>query len=397
MVRSNAIGSPEWTDMGVWMMKKRSLALTLLAAVTVCSALVLPALAAETPISCDIRPDGGVEVTIPAATFSGGGVAQVATYSAQGRFMDFKSVAVDDLAQGYRGILSARTESGGTCKAFLLGGEGYQPLTENFQAETKGPAKLLATVTKGAKFTSSSSIWNDRADSYVGVDCETDEDGYVAPGKVTYYLNGRSIGARAVDAQPGDVARIYDTDGNGKADAVMIAQYHVTQLTGNASTEGDRVSIPGVTGGFVPADWIDGPSAGLKKGDIILWCFEDGAEPSYTIETVTDMTKITQSDPDKGVTVGALKSIGMGVVVCDDGGEGRSFQYDEETFCVVIDLKVDPATGKTVYYDSGAFDPENIDLDPEVYETAPELYVLADKQDTDCANYIYVVRTLKAD
>lgn len=527
-------------------MKKKLLAM-LLAAVLACSLLAPPALAAEGEISCAPRPDGGVEVTIPAVTLSGSGVVQVATYSAQGRLMDFKSAVVDDLTQGYSGVIPARTELGGTCKAFLLGGEGYRPLTENAQAETKGSAKLLATVTKGAKFASSSSIWNNRADSYVGVDCETDENGYVAPGKVTYYLNGRSIGSRAVDAQPGDIARIYDTDGNGKADAVMIAQYHVTQLTGNASTQKDRVSIPGVTGGFVPTDWVDGPSAELKKGDIILWCFEDGVKPTYTIEwpetvtgkvvavrinddgrrqltlpsfdrrydatgiiggsmcnshhfycwrdfvneytfyldrnggicyytrntnktggpwahpikdglvfrmdeswtrrpsgsycinivdsmdgsltglavsdlscadeplamytiddtlyttvdgvsheTVTDMTKITQSDPDKGVTVGALKSIGMGVVACDDGGDGRTFQYDEKTFCVVIDLKTDPATGKTVYYNSGAFDPENLDTDPEVYGEDLALYVVVDKSDPEYADYIYVVRMLKA-
>lgn len=520
-------------------MKKKLLALAL-AAIMACSLLAPPALAAEAELACEVRPDGGVEVTVPAVTLSGSGVVQVATYSAQGRLMDFKTATVDDLAQGYHGILSARTEPGGSCKAFLLGGEGYRPLTENAQVETKGPAKLLATVTKGAKFASSSSIWNNRADSYVGVDCETDENGYAAPGKVTYYINGRNIGSRAVDAQPGDIARIYDTDGNGKADAVIIAQYHVTQLTGNVSTEGDRVSIPRVTGGFVPADWINGPSDELKKGDVILWCFEDGAEPTYTIErpetvtgkvsavnnkrqikliggdryydhtgiiggsmcnenhfyswmdfeneytfyldknggicyytrntnviggpwahpikgglvfrmdeswrlrptggycinivdsmngsltelavsslecadepltmytvdntidvtidgstheTVTDMTKITQSDPDKGITVGELMAIGYSVVTFEGG---RAFLYDEETFCVVIDLKTDPATGKTVYYNSGAFDPEDLDTDPELYGEELKLYVLEDESDREYADYIYVVRTLKA-
>lgn len=519
-------------------MKKKLLALVL-AALMVCSAV--PALAAEAEIACAPRPDGGVEVTIPAATLSGSGVVQVATYSAQGRLMDFKSVAVDDLAQGYRGILSAKTELGGSCKAFLLGGEGYQPLAENAQAETKGSAELLATVTKGADFaTNGYKMWDKGyTDDYVGVDCETDAYDRPDPTGLVYYLNGRSVGARAVDAQPGDVAKLYDTDGNGKVDAVMIAQYHVTQLTGDVAVKGSKISIPGVTGDFVPADWINGPSAGLKKDDVILWCFEDGAEPAYTIErpetvtgkvtairidsqlvlddnkrydptgiiggstcnenhfswwtdfvnkytfyldknggmcyytrntninggawahptkrglvfrvdgswtrrptggycinivdsmngtltglnvsdlrcadeplamytidntidvtidgstheTVTDMTKITESDPDKGITVGELAGIGYGVVTFEGG---KAFQYDEKTFCVVIDLKTDPATGKAAYYTSNAFDPENLDTDPELYGEALKLYVLEDKSDREYADYIYVVRTLKA-
>lgn len=63
---------------------------------------------------------------------------------------------------------------------------------------------------------------------------------------------------------------------------------------------------------------------------------------------------------------------------------------------MVIDLKTDPATGKTVYYNSGAFDPENLDTDPELYGEDLKLYVMQDKQDKDYANYIYVVRTRKA-
>lgn len=516
-------------------MKKKLLALAL-AAIMACSLLAPPALAAEAELACEVRPDGGVEVTVPAVTLSGSGVVQVATYSAQGRLMDFKTATVDDLAQGYHGILSARTEPGGSCKAFLLGGEGYRPLTENAQVETKGPAKLLATVTKGAKFASSSSIWNNRADSYVGVDCETDENGYAAPGKVTYYINGRNIGSRAVDAQPGDIARIYDTDGNGKADTVMVSRYWVAQLTGDVTLKGEMVSIPGVTNGFIPTERVNGPYTGLKEGDVVLfsvegrfgnevvtleipkavvgkvvrvnskgWMFfgdgsiwygptgiaggymctedqlwswddfeneytfyldknggicyyecntavlppvtpaepvvgsvptglffrvddrysvrEDGSyiinvlEPTagdiipvvvddlsyvdealemYAIDSISDgvitgMTKISESDADRNLTVGTLWSISAGMVLF---GDGTQFWFDHDNCaCTIIDLK---PNGDGLVYESGIFRKamgDYVQNDFDVYEDFAKMYVITDEKKT--AQNIYVVRTLK--
>lgn len=123
--------------------------------------------------------------------------------------------------------------------------------------------------------------------------------------------------------------------------------------------------------------------------------YVNNARKMYTVDAISDgvvtgMTEVTASDADKGLTMGTLKSIGAGVVTSN---EGKSFQYDGSTICILIDLKITPANG-TQLSSAGVIDPASgVDMDENVYATGTELYVIADKE--DLASYIYIVRTMK--
>lgn len=272
---------------------RKKLLIFALAAALACGALASQALAAEAHIDCVLRPDGGLEISVPAGAHSGRGLVQIASYSAQGKFLDFRSIAVDDLAQGYHGVISAKTEPGGGCKIFFLGGDSYRPLAVNAQVEVKAQPELLSTVTGGAKFlTGRNMVWNKNfSDYYLGVDCESNGNGGPDPSQITFYVNGLGRGAQAVDARSGDIAKLYDTDGNGRVDAVMITQYHVARLTGDVTTKGNMVSIPGVTDGFFPVERVNGAYAALHKDDVVLF-YTTGRLDNQTVtleipETVT--------------------------------------------------------------------------------------------------------------
>lgn len=151
----------------------------------------------------------------------------------------------------------------------------------------------LLTVTKGAPFqtganntTAANSVWNAKdTENYVGVDCEVktvkDQAGndvtVPAPEVISYYVNGNSgstVGA--TDAAAGDIAKLYDTDNNGKVDTIAIMKYQVVKLTGPVrtqkdSTNKDTVMIPGVTAGFIPAAQVKGPWSSLKQDDVVLF------------------------------------------------------------------------------------------------------------------------------
>lgn len=251
-------------------MKKKLLALAL-AAIMACSLLAPPALAAEGEISCEVLLDGSLQVDVPSQRFSGEGMVQIATYSAQGRMLDLQSVNLMSLWDGYSDILSMKTEVGGSCKVFVLGGDGYQPRAKHTETRRVSPV-LLGTFTKGADFVANSArVWDSAYPAdYVGAEPMEDTS------KIKFYVNGDFLGTQAVPAYAGDVTRLYDTDGDGKADTVDISRYHAAKVTGKVYTQQNSSGvelayIPGVTGGFIPVSRIQGPYASVEEGDVVLY------------------------------------------------------------------------------------------------------------------------------
>lgn len=135
----------------------------------------------------------------------------------------------------------------------------------------------LLTVTKGANFQSEpSKVWNVKdTENYVGVDCEVDKDtSKPDPTKIKFYVNGNENDD--TNAAAGDIAKLYDTDNNGKVDTISIVKYQVAKITGAVRTQKDSankdtVLIPGVTAGFIPVSQVKGPYASLKQDDVVLY------------------------------------------------------------------------------------------------------------------------------
>lgn len=298
-------------------MKKKLLALAL-AALMACSAV--PALAAEAEITCEVLLDGSLQVNVPSQRFSGKGAVQIATYSAEGRILDFQSIDVEDLRSGYSDIVSMKTEMGGACKAFVLDGNGYQPLGEHGRSRRIAPV-LLKTLTRGADFGARpTTVWDSAyPEDYVGVEAMEDTS------RIKFYVNSDYQGTQAVSANAGDVARLYDTDGDGKADTVDISRYRVARVAGRVYTQQnasgvEMAMIPGVTSGYIPVSQIQGPYARVEQGDVLLYHTDNmynriSDESLFTFEIAQSVTgKVTAVGEDGRLTLNSKTYESTGIM-----------------------------------------------------------------------------------
>lgn len=199
-------------------------------------------------------------------------------------------------------------------------------------------AEPLKVITDETLFKSDSTrVWDKTTDEYVGVELDKDGNGNtLAP---DFYVDGTVISG-AQDLKKGEVAKLWDTNEDGRCDTVTILQYKVDEVTGEVRTKTEKnvekAIIPGVTGGkFVPVSQINGDWKSLTKGDVVLYYTNgqtDGDKMVVGVEKAESITGKVTEVGDKGeLTVNGTEYAATGIELAHTESRRTAWSdYDNE-------------------------------------------------------------------
>ena len=177
--------------------------------------------------------------------------------------------------------------------------------------------------------------WDKNDDAnYVGVEPSMNEAGTART--LSFYVNGDSASS-VTTLRKGDVAKLYDTTDDGKVDTIIIEQYKVAKVNAvTTKTESgvQKVSISGVTSGFVPADQINGAWQDLSRDDVVLYYTngETGENQIVVLELAQSVTgKVTAVSNNGDLTVNGKNYPATGInSKCASSSMNSWSDYDNE-------------------------------------------------------------------